>query len=319
MRERRSRRGGILERKPVLLVGENVLDRPQAIGAESFRPITGGLEPIGPVEPAEAHQPEARAVALFGMRTALQDARSEPTGRRAGVFRPGDQARRCPFGVRPMRVRHVGGLRGEPAPAREARVRRDTVALQEDFHRPVRESGLDAGVDELIRHAVEVVIDLHVVIDVHAARLPGRQLVACARERPEGGPIDLLEEGAPTDPETLHRPRVDRVDARVDGGIEVGEGEEGLMPEGGQDPSLGDLDTHLDLRLVRRRRHPGGDHHGAVMRRQFCVGPVDLGFVAMRGRDAALQVVGLLCPTLICGRARVGDTPDADAVVIGAT
>ena len=127
MRDRRSRRRGVLEREPVLLVGENVLDRAQTIGAESLRPITRGLEPISPVDPAEAHQPKTRAVALFGMRAALQHAGGEPAGSRAGLFRPGDQARRGPFGVRPMRLRHVGHLRREAAPAREAGVRRDAV------------------------------------------------------------------------------------------------------------------------------------------------------------------------------------------------
>ena len=292
MRERRSRRRGVLEREPVLLVGENVLDRAQPIGAESLRPITRGLEPIGPVEPAEAHQPEAGAVALFGMRAALQDAGGEPAGRRAGLVRPRDQTRRRPFGVRPMRVRHVRHLRRKPAPAGEARMHGDAVPLQEDFDGQLRHPGLDARVDQLIRHAVEVVIDLDVIVDIHSAGLPGRQLVPGARQRPQRGPIDLLEERAPTDPEALHRPRVDRVDARGDRGIEIGEREEGLMPEGGQDPPLGDLDTHFDLRLVGRRRDPSGDHHGAIVLREFGVGPVDLRFVAMRGRDAALEIVG---------------------------
>src|SRR5215204_735790 len=97
VRERRSRRRGVLEREPVLLVGENVLDRAQTVGAESLRPITRGLEPISPVDPAEAHQPETRAVALFRMRAALEDAGGEPACCRAGLFRPGDQARRRPF------------------------------------------------------------------------------------------------------------------------------------------------------------------------------------------------------------------------------
>ena len=247
MRERRARRRGVLEREPVLLVGENVLDRAQAIGAEARRPITRGFEPIGPVDAAEAHQPEARAVALFGMRAALQNAGGEAARRRASLFRPGDQARRRPFGVRPMRVRHVGDLRGKPAPAGEARMPGDAVPLEEDFDGQLGHPGLDARVDQLIRHAVEVVVDLDVVIDVHATRLPGRQLVPRARQRLQRGPIDLLEERAPTDPEALHRPQVDRVDLGADRGIEVGEGEEGLMSEGGEDPPLGDLASTLGL------------------------------------------------------------------------
>ena len=187
VRERWARRRRVLEREPVLLVGENVLDRAQAIGAESRRPITRRFEPIGPVDAAEAHQPEARAVALFGMRTALQNAGGEAARRRAGLFRPGDQARRRPFGVRPMRARPVGELRGKPASAGEARMHGDAVPLEEDFDGQLGQPGLDARVDQLIRHAVEVVVDLDVVIDVHATRLPGRQLVARARQRLSAG------------------------------------------------------------------------------------------------------------------------------------
>ena len=65
-----------LEREPILLVLENVLDGAIAVGAEPFGARTGRVEPVHPVEPAQAHQPEARAVALLGMRPALQDHRS---------------------------------------------------------------------------------------------------------------------------------------------------------------------------------------------------------------------------------------------------
>jgi hypothetical protein len=92
-------------------------------------------------------------------------------------------------------VGHVSELRGESAPAREARVRHDAVALKADFHGLLRHPGFDAGVDQLIRHAVEVVIHLDVIIDVHSAWLPGRQLVPRARQRLQRGPIDLLTIG----------------------------------------------------------------------------------------------------------------------------
>ena len=53
-----------------------------------------------------------------------------------------------------------------------------------------REARLDARVHELIRHAVEVVVDLDVVVDVDATRLPFGELVARARQRQERGPIE---------------------------------------------------------------------------------------------------------------------------------
>ena len=133
MRQRRTCRGRILERQPVLLIDENVFDGAKAIGAQPLGARTGGFQTIRAVQPPEPHQPEARAVALLGMRAALEDARHEPAGRRAGLRGPRDQARRRPFRVRAMRARHVRHLGGKPAPAGEPQMRRDAPPLEEDF------------------------------------------------------------------------------------------------------------------------------------------------------------------------------------------
>ena len=122
MRERRSRRAGLVERKPVLLVGENVLDGAIAIGAEPLGARTGRVEPVQPVDPTEAHEPEARAIALLGMRTPFEDARDEPPRGGTGLVGPRDEARGRPLRVRAMRPRHVGDVGRIPAAAGEARV-----------------------------------------------------------------------------------------------------------------------------------------------------------------------------------------------------
>ena len=88
VRQRRTGRRGVLERQPVLLVDENVFDGAIAIGAQPLGAVTRGFESIGAMDAAEPHQPEARAVALLGMRAVLEDARDEPAGGRAGLFRP---------------------------------------------------------------------------------------------------------------------------------------------------------------------------------------------------------------------------------------
>ena len=48
--------------------------------------------------------------------------------------------------------------------------------------------------DELVRHAVEVTVDLDVVVDADPARFPLGQDVATGRQRPERRPVEL---GAP--------------------------------------------------------------------------------------------------------------------------
>jgi len=122
MRQRGTGRGRLFEWEPILLVDQNVFDGAVAIGAQPLRAVTRGLKPIGPMDAAEPHQPEARAIALLRMRTAFQEAGHEPAGRRAALFGPRDQAGGRPFGVRAMRLRHVLELRRKPTAARKARM-----------------------------------------------------------------------------------------------------------------------------------------------------------------------------------------------------
>ena len=85
MRQRRTGRAGILEREPILLVDENVFDRAIAMGAQPLGTVAGGFESIRAMDPAQAHEPQARAVALLGVRPLLQDAGDQPPRGRAAL------------------------------------------------------------------------------------------------------------------------------------------------------------------------------------------------------------------------------------------
>ena len=132
MRERRARRR-LVEREPVLLMGENVLDGAEAIGPQALGAQTGGFQPVRAVVPPEAHQAQTGAVALFGMRPIGEDAGDDAARRRAGLLGPGDQARRRPLGMGAMRAGHVVDLGRIPAAAGETKVDRHAAALEEDF------------------------------------------------------------------------------------------------------------------------------------------------------------------------------------------
>ena len=154
-----------------------------------------------------------------------------------------------------------------------------------------RKPGVDPLVHELIRDAVEVVVDLDVIVDVGPAAFPFRQLVPRHRQGLQCRPIQLGEERAAADAQARHRPVVDRVHTGVNGRVQRVEREECLMTQRGQHPALGDLDTHLDERFIGRRGGTRGNDHGAVVAREIGVGPVDLRFVATGGRDPALEIV----------------------------
>jgi hypothetical protein len=62
-----------------------------------------------------------------------------------------------------------------------------------DLHGGRRGTHLDRFLNERIGHAIEAVIHLNVIIDIHQRFGPNRQIVAFRRKRPQCRLIDLLE------------------------------------------------------------------------------------------------------------------------------
>ena len=152
------------------MVFENVFDGAIAIGAEPLRAGTRGVESIHSMDPTQSHQPQAGAIALLGMGSLRQETRDESPRGRPALVRPRDQPGRGPFRMRAMGPRHVLGLRDKMPATAQARMRGDTSTAEEDFDGRLSRARVDALVDQLIRHAIEVVRHLHVVVDVDADR-----------------------------------------------------------------------------------------------------------------------------------------------------
>jgi len=68
------------------------------------------------------------------------------------------------------------------------------VATEEHFHGPQGQADLDLLADKAVGDAVVVVVHLDVVVDVHPGLIPLGELVASAREGPQGRPVQFLEE-----------------------------------------------------------------------------------------------------------------------------
>ena len=88
----RVRLGRRLDGQTVLAGAEDVLDGVIAAGAERQRAGAGRLEPDVSVTPPQLHDPQTGAIALLGMRAALQDLGNELSGRRSDLVGPADQA-----------------------------------------------------------------------------------------------------------------------------------------------------------------------------------------------------------------------------------
>ena len=154
-------------------------------------------------------------------------------------------------------VGHVLGDRVEATSSRQARVGGHAVRAEQHLHDARRRPRLDTLADELVGDGVVVVVDLDVVVDVHGAFLPLGHLVAVRRQGPQGGPVQPLVELPPGGAQVLHRAVVDPLEKLPDRLVHLGEAEEGPVPQGGEDPSLGDKHCGLDLGLVPSSGSPG--------------------------------------------------------------
>ena len=111
-------------------------------------------------------------------------------------------------------------------------------------------------------------------------------------ERAQQRTVELLEEGAPGDPELAHRPRVEPGQQCPDRGVQLGQTEEAAVPQGGEDPPLDHEHARFDDGFIPRVARPGRHHGRPVVLGELQVGAIDDGLVAARLGDAAPEVVG---------------------------
>jgi hypothetical protein len=104
--------------------------------------------------------------------------------------------------------------------------------------------------------------------------------------------VQRLEELPAGATEVFHGPLVELVEQLTDGLVQVGESEEGAIPQAGEDPTLDHLDTDLHLGvifgLVRACRNDGR----AIVLRQVVVGGIQVWFVAAGVFDTRFEIVG---------------------------
>src|SRR3989441_7764626 len=120
-------RGGRGGREPIEAVLEDRVD--VAVGARVDRAGAGagGFEPLGAVALGQAQDPEARTIALLGMRAIRENRLDQRGGVRADGVSPVDEARGRPFEVVLMRLRHVRGIGGGLAAGGPPRIDRKSV------------------------------------------------------------------------------------------------------------------------------------------------------------------------------------------------
>lgn len=135
----------------------------QGDGAQRQRAQTRALDPLVRVALAQTHDAQTGPVALLGVGPALHDRSDESCGRGADLLGPGDQPRRRPLGVRPVRGGHVLGLGRVTELHVGAHVARD-AAPRADLDGGCRRAEIEHLAAELVGDAVVVVVELDVVV-----------------------------------------------------------------------------------------------------------------------------------------------------------
>ena len=172
MEDRRTVRGRPVCGVSIELVVEDGTDRAVGERADLDGAGGGGLQPGDPERPRQPQDAEAGSEALLGMRPLIEDEIAERHGRRTdegGI--PADTAD-GPVGVSAMAGRHVVGGGGVLAIAARSHVHGDALALDEDLHGAAGESHLDLATGEAVGNAVEVALDLDVVVDPDPTHAP---------------------------------------------------------------------------------------------------------------------------------------------------
>jgi hypothetical protein len=99
----------------------------------------------------------------------------------------------------------------------------DPLALQKNFNRARRQPNLDFAAGKAVGHAVEMALELDMVVDANPANAPLGKAIGLSRQRVEVGPIELFEQRPAGDTEAPDRAFVVELPQQLaDRGIEFG-------------------------------------------------------------------------------------------------
>ena len=151
---------------------------------------------------------------------------------------------------------------------------------------------LDLGAGKAIGHAVEVIIELDVVIDADATQAPLGQNIGFARQGLEVWPIKLFEQLAAGGAEPAQHPLVIELLQQVtDRTVHLGHTIKPAMAQASEQPALDNQHAGLDFGLVARPPRTGRQDRALVMRCHLGIAAVDLRLVKAGLDDGDFGVV----------------------------
>jgi len=132
---------------------------------------------------------------LLGMAVAGEDPLGHFRGHRADLAAPFDDPRRSPLQIPLVGFGPVGVDSGVTIRRVGPGVRGDALALMEDLDGGGGGPDLHLALGELVGYAVPVAVELDVIVDVDAYRLPLAVLVALGRQRLQRRAVQGFKQG----------------------------------------------------------------------------------------------------------------------------
>ena len=239
MEDRRAVRGTLVCAVSIELVVENGPDRAVGERADLDGARGGGFQTCDAEWPCQAQDAEAGSESLFGVRPLLQDEIAQCRGCRADEGGVSADAADGPVGVTAMAGGHVVGGGGVLAIAARSHVHGDPLALDEDLHGAAGDPHLDFAAREAVGDAVEVALDIDVIVDADPAHAPFGEDIRLGRQRLECGPVELFEQLPARDAEPTDRPLlVEPLEQLADRCVQLGEAVEPAVAQTTDEPTL---------------------------------------------------------------------------------
>src|SRR5262245_13388359 len=285
---------GQLQRLLVEPVPQDRFDVEVAARAGDERTLARSLESVRRVALDERAQATARAQAVLGMASLVEDRPHERVRARTDLLRPRQEVCSGLVVMFAMR-RHVLRQRRHAAAHEAARVRGDALAVvgREDFDGRGADADLDVVADVRVRHrvVVSVAFDADVVVGPDRREGPVAWIEAVRRQPHDHGLVELVEEIAPAPLVPAHRAVVEIVEQLRDVLVQLAEREARDVAKAREDPALSDEHACLDLRLVSRARRSRRQNRRRVVVRPLLVRALDGRLVAARYNAGALELV----------------------------
>ena len=187
------------------------------------------------------------AVSLLGMGPVAHQPFDQDRSVAANLCGLLDQARRGGVGIVLMRLRHVFVDGDVTSPLRRPAVTGDALVIMEDLDDPACEPDIDLAANQAVRHGVEGLIDLDMIVGMNLCRFPFGIFEWRCWQGGERVAFDRFEELMSGFANTPHRPVIEIVEELADPHIEINEAEEALIPQSRQDPALNDQNAAFDL------------------------------------------------------------------------